>query len=61
MTTRIQNRRASTPAYYLARPASLWLAALAPRPANRTSPCPSGAERPGAGVSDTERQADAKE
>lgn len=31
MTTRIRNRRASTPAYYLARPASLWLAALAPR------------------------------
>ena len=34
MTARIRNRRASTPAYYLARPAGLWLAALAPRPAN---------------------------
>jgi hypothetical protein len=61
MTTRIQNRRASTPAYYLARPADRWLAALARRPANRTSPDRSGAERPDAGASGTERQADAKE
>jgi hypothetical protein len=60
MTTRIRNRRASTPAYYLARPASLWLAALAPRPANRTSPGTSCAERPGARPSDAERRAGAK-
>jgi hypothetical protein len=30
-------RRASTPAYYLGRPAALWLAALTPRPADRTT------------------------
>jgi hypothetical protein len=29
--TRIRIRRASSPAYYLARPAALWLAAFAPR------------------------------
>jgi hypothetical protein len=36
MNTR--TRRASAPAYYLGRPAALWLAALTPRPADRTSP-----------------------
>jgi hypothetical protein len=35
MNTR--TRRASTPAYYLGRPAALWLAALTPRPADRTT------------------------
>jgi hypothetical protein len=41
MTT--NTRRAGTPAYYLGRPAALWLAALAPRPTFR----PPQAERPG--------------
>ena len=38
MTTRTPTRRVSTPAYYQGRPAALWLAALAPRPATRKSP-----------------------
>ena len=33
MKTSIRTRRVSSPAYYLARPASLWLAAFTPRPA----------------------------
>ena len=32
MTTNARTRRVSSPAYYLARPAALWLAAFAPRP-----------------------------
>lgn len=44
VTARIRNRRPSTPAYYLARPAALWLAALAPRSARRTSSGASCAE-----------------
>ena len=32
MTTNARIRRVSSPAYYLARPAALWLAAFAPRP-----------------------------
>ena len=32
MTTNSRTRRVSSPAYYLARPAALWLAAFAPRP-----------------------------
>jgi hypothetical protein len=32
MTTDTRTRPANTPAYYLGRPAALWLAALAPRP-----------------------------
>ena len=35
MTTLTPARRASTPAYYLGRPAALWLAALAPRDDDR--------------------------
>ena len=31
-TTSARIRRASSPAYYLARPAAVWLAAFAPRP-----------------------------
>ena len=31
-STHIRIRRASSPAYYLARPAALWLAVFAPRP-----------------------------
>jgi hypothetical protein len=41
MTTSTRIRRASSPAYYLGRPAALWLAAFArrpgPGPADRTS------------------------
>jgi GNAT superfamily N-acetyltransferase len=49
MTTRA--RSVSTPAYYLARPAALWLTALRRRPANATSPHPSCAEpAPGPGT-----------
>jgi hypothetical protein len=47
MTTRTRNRRASGPAYYLGRPAALWLSALAGRSAARTSPsvpCPGKAD-----------------
>jgi hypothetical protein len=35
MTTNARTRRVSSPAYYLARPAALWLAAFAPRPEPR--------------------------
>ena len=35
MTT--STRRVSSPAYYLGRPATLWLAAFARRPVDRTS------------------------
>ena len=38
MTTHTRIRRVSVPAYYLGRPAALWLAALAPRPATHKSP-----------------------
>ena len=36
--TYTSTRRVSAPAYYLARPAALWLAALAPRSTARRSP-----------------------
>ena len=32
MTTSTRIRRVSSPAYYLARPAALWLAAFSPQP-----------------------------
>lgn len=38
MTTRTRIRRVSAPAYYLGRPATLWLAALATAPTAHTSP-----------------------
>jgi hypothetical protein len=38
MTSHARTRLVSAPAYYLGRPAGLWLTALAPRPKNRTSP-----------------------
>jgi hypothetical protein len=38
MTTRTRTRRVSAPAYYLGRPATLWLAALARASTTRTSP-----------------------
>jgi hypothetical protein len=37
MTTSTHTRRVSSPAYYLGRPATLWLAAFARRPVDRTS------------------------
>ena len=37
MTTNARIRRVSSPAYYLARPAALWLAAFAPRPTGRAA------------------------
>jgi hypothetical protein len=43
MTTR--TRPAGTPAYYLARPAALWLAASRRQPANGTSPDASRTEQ----------------
>ncbi len=43
--TSTRTRRTTAPAYYLARPAALWLAALAPRPATRKSPCASCASK----------------
>lgn len=38
MTTHTRTRRISAPAYYLGRPAELWVAALAPQPETRKSP-----------------------
>ena len=35
MTTNARIRRTSSPAYYLARPAALWLAAFTPQPQSR--------------------------
>ena len=37
MTSNVRIRRVSSPAYYLGRPAALWLAAFAPRPADGES------------------------
>jgi len=45
VTTRIRERRPSTPAYYLGRPAGLWLAALAPRHGATGSPASQAAPR----------------
>ena len=38
MTIHTRTRRFSAPAYYLGRPAALWLAALAPRSTTHKSP-----------------------
>jgi hypothetical protein len=38
MTTHTRIRRFSAPAYYLGRPAALWLTALAPRSTTHKSP-----------------------
>ena len=46
MTTRTCTRRVSAPAYYLGRPAALWLAALAPPSTDGKSPRVSGEDRP---------------
>ena len=43
MTTRTRTRSATAPAYYLGRPAFLWLASLEPRPAIRKPPRASSA------------------
>jgi hypothetical protein len=40
MTTSTRIRRVSSPAYYLARPAALWLAAFGPRPEPWREPPP---------------------
>jgi len=37
MTSHVRIRRISSPAYYLGRPAALWIAAFTPRPADRES------------------------
>ena len=37
MTSNVRIRRVNSPAYYLGRPAALWLTAFAPRPADRES------------------------
>ena len=37
MTTSTHTRRVNSPAYYLGRPAALWLAAFTRRPGDRTS------------------------
>jgi hypothetical protein len=37
MTTSTRIRRVSSPAYYLARPAALWLAAFSPQPRSASS------------------------
>jgi hypothetical protein len=37
MTTNARIRRTSSPAYYLARPAALWLAAFTPQPPSAPS------------------------
>ena len=43
MTTHTRTRPAYAPAYYLSRPAALWLAALEPRLTTRKPPRASGA------------------
>ena len=51
MTTNARIRRVSSPAYYLARPAALWLAAFTPQPpsappsASESRPEPRPADR----------------
>jgi hypothetical protein len=55
MTTHTCTRRVSAPAYYLGRPAALWLAALAPRSAPRTSPPASCASKSGLSASPSTR------
>ena len=37
MTTHTRTRPVGAPAYYLSRPAALWLAAFAPRPTSHNS------------------------
>ena len=48
MTTNAPIRRVSSPAYYLARPAALWLAAFTPQPPSAPSAlsAPASASRP---------------
>ena len=40
MTTNARSRRTSSPAYYLARPAALWLAAFSPQSKSASRPRP---------------------
>jgi hypothetical protein len=44
MTTSARTRRVSSPAYYLARPAALWLGAFTPQP--QPQPRPESASEP---------------
>jgi len=44
MTTNARIRRVSSPAYYLARPAALWLAAFTPQPPSAPPSAPSASE-----------------
>ena len=46
MTTNRRIRRASSPAYYLARPAALWLAAFTPSSAAAAAALPQSASKP---------------
>jgi hypothetical protein len=46
MTTKARIRRVSSPAYYLARPAALWLAAFTPRPRSAPPSASQSASRP---------------
>lgn len=50
--TRAHTRRISAPAYYLGRPAALWLTTLAPRSTTRKSPPTSCASESALVVSD---------
>ena len=52
MSTDTHTRRASAPAYYLGRPAALWLTRLAPRSTTRKSPPTSCASESALVVSD---------
>ena len=45
MTTNARIRRVSSPAYYLARPAAVWLAAFTPQPPSESRPEPRPADR----------------
>ena len=46
MTTNARIRRVSSPAYYLARPAALWLAAFTPQPPSAPQPATQPAPQP---------------
>ena len=45
MTTNARIRRTSSPAYYLARPAALWLAAFSPQSKSASEPEPRREDR----------------
>jgi len=45
MTTSTRTRRVSSPAYYLARPAALWLAAFSPQSPSQSASAPASEPR----------------